>query len=359
MHISFLRFAVLFVGVAVAVEVVVDAVRQAVVVGVGEGLSQIAVAVGVDLVAELHGPGVDVGVQVVAVLRAGDAVAVGVGVGAVGRPVPVQVGEPVHDAAVAVAVHVVAGLLRAWEARRVQVVAVRVAIGAVPVDVLVDAVGQGVAVQIVEPVGEVAVAVAVDLVAGLGGAREHEGVGVVAVRAGGVAVLVAVDLRLAVDCAAGEHQQDPECPPRHHPCAPPVHRVTLGRPAGGGQGIAEWTPWGPPSPWPVAFGARRAPRSAPAARGVRGEARAQERARGPQQPPRLPGREDRPRYVSTPSKNRRCSSQNRSNPASTAARASSRSPSGVMLKASRTPRIAHSKWSCSTPPPIPEWIPTQ
>ena len=123
----------------------------------------------------------------------GVAVAVVVEVVAVGVVVPVQVVELVGQGAVAVGVLVVAGLHGAGVDELVQVLAVAGVGVAVAVVVQVDAVGLGVTVVVVEAVHQVAVAVGVDRVAGLGGVGEDGVVGVVAVGVVGVVVAVAVE----------------------------------------------------------------------------------------------------------------------------------------------------------------------
>ena len=129
------------------------------------------------------------GILVVAVGGAGITVAVDVGVDAVRLAVVVQVVELVHQVAVTVGVDLVAGLVCSWEYRGSRIVAVG-GEGRLP-DVVAVAVGRehgrwrapGVSVEILEAGhGVVAVAVLVDaVVSDLWGTRVDRRVGVVAV----------------------------------------------------------------------------------------------------------------------------------------------------------------------------------
>ena len=182
------------VGVAVVVVVGVDAVGLEVAVEVVEAVDERAVAVAVDVVAQLNRVGRDAGVHRGAVVAVQRAVAVDVVVDAVGLEVAVQVVEFVDQGAVAVAVDRVAQLDRGGVDRRVGVVAVAgQGREAVAVDVVVGAVGHAVVVGVRLALEQVAVAVGVDEVAAIiQRAGEDRRVGVVAVGDAGVAVVVVV-----------------------------------------------------------------------------------------------------------------------------------------------------------------------
>ena len=155
------------VGETVTVGVHLEAVHDAVVVLIWEVLVDFTVAVVVDVVAPLVGAVVNFRVQGLAVRLVRIAVAVVVVVYAIGDAVAVGVVEAFVDLPVAVVVHTVAlfgGVVVDIRIERLAVCCIGIAVA---VAVVFEAIGNAIAVAVREPFVDLAVTVVIDAVAGL------------------------------------------------------------------------------------------------------------------------------------------------------------------------------------------------
>jgi hypothetical protein len=171
------RDAVGLVRLPVVVVVGVRAVGVAVLIKVGKFIDKVSVAITIDGVALLCRSRMDGRISGAAVLRVGVSVSVVIAVVAVGAAVPIEVSALAADRA---------SSGRARPDLRIRVVTVFWTLYPIAIGIKIDAVGLLIAVRIGEAVDQIAIAVVIDIVAGLDCTRMKGGVGVVAVTEGRV-----------------------------------------------------------------------------------------------------------------------------------------------------------------------------